>query len=83
MRLSALRTADSGREPVEYVGYLTRVIGLRDKLADLWQQLQLAPAEPRCDDDFNRRPSTPYGLIPSIDPGMLMSVNTLISSRLS
>ena len=30
--------------------------------AALWQQLQVAPTEPRRGDDFNRRPSPPYGL---------------------
>ena len=52
----------SGRKTVKRVGYLTGAIRLRDKLAALWQKLQLAPTEPRCDDDFNRRPSSPDGL---------------------
>jgi hypothetical protein len=54
------KTRDSGRKPVEGIGYLTGVIRLRDKLAALWQKLQLAPAEPRRDNDLNRRPSSPH-----------------------
>ena len=34
---------------MEYAGYLTRAIRLRDKLAALWQKLQFAPAESRRD----------------------------------
>ena len=47
---------------MEGVGNLTRVVRLRDKLAALWQQLQVAPAEPRRDDDLNRRPSPTHGM---------------------
>jgi NAD(P)H dehydrogenase (quinone) len=37
------------REALEGVGYLSRVIWLRDKLAALRQKFQFAPAEPRSD----------------------------------
>src|ERR1700677_2172689 len=56
------RIRDSGRKTVEGVGYLTRVIGFPDKPAALWQELQLAAADPRCDDDFNRWPSMAHCL---------------------
>jgi hypothetical protein len=47
---------------VERVGYLIRAIRLRDKLAALWQKLQFAPAESRCRNDPDRRPSTAHRL---------------------
>ena len=91
MRLRAVRTArkprDSGRKAVKRVGYLTGAIRLRDKLAALWQKLQLARTESRRHDDPDRRPSPAHCLrkfYPIHRSRHVMSVNTiLISSRLS
>jgi hypothetical protein len=62
----AVRTArkprDSGRKAVKRVGYLTDAIRLRDKLAALWQKLQLARTESRRHDDPDRRPSPAHRL---------------------
>src|SRR5580693_3810807 len=66
-RAHRAQARDSGRKAVKRVGYLTGAIRLRDKLAALWQKLQLARTESRRHDDPDRRPS-PAHCLRKFDP---------------